>query len=85
MKLTTMTQVTVDGVMQGNGPADVDHGNGFERGGWAMGAGDNQTRALITQTYQRPARSCSAGGPTSCSPAPGEQSKRCAPTPSEWR
>ena len=51
MKLTTMTQVTVDGVMQGNGPTDVDRGS--ERGGWAMGAGDNQTRALITQTYQR--------------------------------
>jgi hypothetical protein len=31
MKLTTMTQITVDGVMQGNGPTDVDHGNGFER------------------------------------------------------
>jgi dihydrofolate reductase len=53
MKLTTMTQVTVDGVMQGNGPTDVDRGNGFERGGWAIGAGDNETRALITQTYQR--------------------------------
>jgi dihydrofolate reductase len=48
-----MTQVTVDGVMQGNGPIDVDHGNGFERSGWAMGAGDDQTRAFITQTYQR--------------------------------
>jgi len=53
MKLTTMTQVTVDGVMQGNGPTDVDHANGFERSGWAMGAVDNETRALITQTYQR--------------------------------
>jgi dihydrofolate reductase len=53
MKLTTMTQVTVDGVMQGNGPADVDRGNGFERGGWAMGAGDNETRAFITRTCQR--------------------------------
>ena len=52
MKLTTMTQVTVDGVMQGNGPTDVDHANGFERGGWAIGAGDNETRALITQTYR---------------------------------
>ena len=50
MELTTMTQVTVDRVMQGNGPADVDRGNGSERGGWAMGAGDNQTKALITQT-----------------------------------
>jgi dihydrofolate reductase len=54
MKLTTMTQVTVDGVVQGNGHAsDEDRRNGFERGGWARGAGDDQTRALITQTYQR--------------------------------
>ena len=54
MKLTTMTQVTVDGVMQGNGGAtDEERRNGFERGGWAMGAGDDETRTLITQTYQR--------------------------------
>jgi dihydrofolate reductase len=54
MKLTTMTQVTVDGVMQGNGGAsDEDRRNGFERGGWAMGAGDDDTMALINQTYQR--------------------------------
>jgi dihydrofolate reductase len=54
MKLTAMTQVTVDGVVQGNGAAsDEDRRNGFERGGWAKGAGDNQTRALITETYQR--------------------------------
>ena len=53
MKLTTMTQLTVDGVMQGNGAASDDRRNGFERGGWAVGAGDNETRTLITQTYQR--------------------------------
>lgn len=54
MKLTTMTQVTVDGVMQGNGHAsDEDRRNGFERGGWARGQGDNETAALINQTYQR--------------------------------
>jgi dihydrofolate reductase len=54
MKLTTMTQVTIDGVVQGNGGAsDEDRRNGFERGGWAMGAADDQTRALITQTYER--------------------------------
>jgi dihydrofolate reductase len=53
MKLTTMTQVTVDGVVQGNGGAsDEDRRNGFERGGWAKGAGDDETRTLITQTYQ---------------------------------
>jgi dihydrofolate reductase len=56
MKLTTMTQITVDGVVQGNGGAsDEDRRNGFERGGWAKGAGDDQTRTLITQTYQRAA------------------------------
>ena len=53
MKLTTMTQVTVDGVMQGNGGASDDRRNGFERGGWALGKGDDETRTLITQTYQR--------------------------------
>jgi dihydrofolate reductase len=54
MKLTTMTQVTVDGVMQGNGAAtDEDRRGGFERGGWAMGVFDNETAAFINQTYQR--------------------------------
>ena len=54
MKLTTMTQVTVDGVMQGNGGAsDEDRRNGFERGGWAMGVFDNETMTLIEQAYQR--------------------------------
>src|SRR5215218_4488101 len=54
VKLTTMTQVTVDGVMQGNGGAsDEDRREGFERGGWAMGVFDNETFTFITQTYQR--------------------------------
>src|SRR6201992_4193554 len=54
MKLTTMTQVTVDGVVQGHGAAsDEDRRNGFTRGGWAPGKGDDETRTLITQTYQR--------------------------------
>jgi dihydrofolate reductase len=53
MKLTTMTQLTVDGVMQGNGASDDDRRNGFERGGWALGKGDDETRTFINQTYQR--------------------------------
>src|SRR6184192_2238941 len=54
MKLITMTQVTVDGVMQGNGGAsDEDRRNGFERGGWAMGVFDDETMMFINQTYQR--------------------------------
>lgn len=54
MKLTTVTQVTLDGVMQGNGGAsDEDRRSGFERGGWALGKGDDETHAFINQTYRR--------------------------------
>src|SRR5215217_9067671 len=54
MKLSTMTQVTVDGVMQGNGHAtDEERRNGFDRGGWAMGVFDDKTMTFINQTYQR--------------------------------
>ena len=55
MKLTTMTQVTLDGLMQGNGATPDDPRNGFERGGWALGAGDDETRDLITRTYENAA------------------------------
>ncbi|GAA3649576.1 dihydrofolate reductase family protein [Lentzea roselyniae] len=54
MKLTTMTQITIDGVVQGNGGAsDDDRRNGFERGGWALGKGDKDTHAFINETYHR--------------------------------
>ena len=52
MKLTTMTQVSVDGVMQGNGGPDDDRRGDFGRGGWALGKADDETRAFIGQTYQ---------------------------------
>jgi dihydrofolate reductase len=54
MKLKTVTQLTLDGVTQGNGHAsDEDRQGGFERGGWAKGAGDDSTRDHIAATCQR--------------------------------
>ncbi|WP_433040349.1 dihydrofolate reductase family protein [Dactylosporangium sp. CS-033363] len=54
MKLTTMTQITVDGVVQGNGGAsEEDRRGGFTRGGWALGKGDRDTVGYINETYRR--------------------------------
>ncbi len=53
MKLTTMTQISVDGVMQANGPSKEDRRHGFERDGWAFGKADRETVDFITQTCQR--------------------------------
>jgi dihydrofolate reductase len=54
MKLTTITQITLDGVTQGNGGStEEDLRNGFDRGGWARGAGDDSTRDRIAATFER--------------------------------
>jgi dihydrofolate reductase len=53
MKLTTTTQVSVDGVMQGGGGPDEDRKGGFERGGWAMGHADNEVMTFVVELYQR--------------------------------
>jgi dihydrofolate reductase len=53
MKLTTNTNVSVDGVMQGLGGPEEDRRGGFERGGWAMPHFDSETADLTGQVYQR--------------------------------
>jgi dihydrofolate reductase len=53
MKLTTTTQVSVDGVVQGNGGPDENRSGGFERGGWARPPFDSKAMTFVDQTYQR--------------------------------
>jgi dihydrofolate reductase len=51
VKLTTTTQVSVDGVMQGPGGPEEDERGRFERGGWAHF--DDEASAVVDEIYQR--------------------------------
>ena len=79
MNLTTTTQVSVDGVMQGPGARDEDESGVFERGVWAHF--DNEAGTVMDKIYQRAGRtrpfspvisrpqseSCEPGRVASCS------------------
>jgi dihydrofolate reductase len=53
MKLTTITNVSVDGVMQGLGGPDEDPTGGFERGGWALPLFDDENATFLGRLYER--------------------------------
>jgi hypothetical protein len=47
MKLTTTTQVSVDGVMQANGAPDENGRRVLERGGWARPLFDSEAMTSV--------------------------------------
>jgi dihydrofolate reductase len=53
MKLTTVTHVSLDGVMQGLGGQDEDRREGFERGGWALPLFEGEAATALEQIFQR--------------------------------
>jgi len=53
MKLTTVTHVSVDGVMQGLGGPDEDRREGFERGGWALPLFEREAATFLEQIFER--------------------------------
>jgi hypothetical protein len=52
MKLTTITQVSVDGVVQANGGRNEKFDPGMDRGGWARPLFDNEAMTFVNQVYR---------------------------------
>jgi dihydrofolate reductase len=53
VKLTTITHLSIDGVMQGLGGRDEDRRGGFERGGWALPLFDDEAERFLSGLFQR--------------------------------
>jgi dihydrofolate reductase len=53
MRLTTNTQVSVDGVMQANGGRNEKLDPGMDRGGWARPLFDEEALAFVGEFYRR--------------------------------
>jgi dihydrofolate reductase len=53
MELKTITNLSLDGVMQGLGGPDEDPRGGFERGGWAPPLFDDEAETVLGEIYQR--------------------------------
>jgi dihydrofolate reductase len=53
VKLTTVTHVSLDGVMQGLGGSDEDRRGGFERGGWALPLFVDEAAAFLNEVFGR--------------------------------
>ena len=53
MKLTTVTMITLDGVLQGLGGPEENRVGEFERGGWQGPLWDDEAGAFLNQVYQR--------------------------------
>ena len=84
MKLTTMTQVTIDGVIRETAPRRMTAGTDSSAADGPGGKGDDETRTFITQTYQRAAALLFGRRTHELFAAPGDQSTRCAHIASAW-
>ena len=88
MKLTTVTHVSVDGVMQGLGGSDEDRGADSSAADGPCRSSTTRPRRSSARSSSAPTRSYSAGRPTRNLPAPGEPApggQTRATTRSRWR